>query len=273
MKKQVTVIIILIVVNVLFAAVTFLLPGYEETMFNLMGLYFPENEKFRIWQFVTSMFMHGGIAHLLFNMYGLWAFGSPLEEIMGKKKFTVFYFLAGIGAGVIYTLVNYYQFNSMWDAFVSAGISEDVLRKLLQTKEYEPALFSAFSAEQLAEFYHKYHTPAVGASGAIYGILVGFAMIFPNAKLALIFLPVPIAAKYFIPALLALDLFSGVTGVSIFGGGIAHFAHVGGGIIGFILMWIWKKNHPAVVYYQVPPGEPPSPPSQQPPSDSENKPM
>ena len=92
------------------------------------------------------------------------------------------------------------------------------------------------------EFYQIYNTPAVGASGAIYGVLVAFGMTFPNAKLALIFLPVPISAKYFIPVLIALDLFSGVTGFSIFGGGIAHFAHVGGAIIGFIIMWYWKKN-------------------------------
>ena len=87
-----------------------------------------------------------------------------------------------------------------------------------------------------------YNTPAVGASGAIYGILVAFGMMFPNVELFLLFVPVPVKAKYFIPAIIALDLFSGVTGYSLFGGGIAHFAHVGGALFGFIMMWYWKKN-------------------------------
>ena len=91
-------------------------------------------------------------------------------------------------------------------------------------------------------FLSAYNTPAVGASGAIYGILVAFGMSYPNSELFLIFLPVPIKAKYFIPVLIGLDLFSGVTGYSIFGDGIAHFAHVGGALFGFLMMWYWKKN-------------------------------
>jgi membrane associated rhomboid family serine protease len=104
-------------------------------------------------------------------------------------------------------------------------------------------IVSIVSDPRKVELYNLFNTPAVGASGAIYGILVAFGILFPNAKLALIFLPVPIAAKYFIPILIALDLFSGVTGFSIFGGGIAHFAHIGGAVIGFILMWLWRKRN------------------------------
>jgi membrane associated rhomboid family serine protease len=94
----------------------------------------------------------------------------------------------------------------------------------------------------LQNMFSSFHTPAVGASGAIYGILVAFGMLFPNVALFLLFVPVPIKAKIFIPILIAIDLFSGLTGYSLFGGGIAHFAHIGGALFGFIMMWYWKKN-------------------------------
>ena len=222
----------LIILNVLFFAASSLL-GLD--LNNVLALYFPENEHFGIWQFVTHMFMHGGFTHILFNMYALWAFGSPLEQMWGRNKFDFFYFSAGLGAGLIYTAVNYFQFNNAFQQLINSGISSTEILSLMDiTKVYQN--------ETLQKVNEIYNIPAVGASGAIYGVLVAFGMTFPNAKLALIFLPVPIAAKYFIPVLIALDLFSGVTGFSIFGGGIAHFAHVGGAIIGFIIMWYWKKN-------------------------------
>ena len=121
------------------------------------------------------------------------------------------------------------------------GISPGDIQTLLKNSELAPAL-SNFSAEKLQHFRELFLVPAVGASGAIYGVLVAFGISFPEAKLALIFLPVPIAAKYFIPILILIDLFSGITGVSIFGGGVAHFAHVGGAVIGFLLMWYWRKR-------------------------------
>ncbi|NNC70896.1 MAG: rhomboid family intramembrane serine protease, partial [Flavobacteriaceae bacterium] len=148
------------------------------------------------WQFVSHMFMHGNTIHIIFNMYALWAFGSPLEQMWGRNKFLFFYFSAGLGASLIYTLANYYTAS--------------------------------------------YDSVAVGASGAVYGILVAFGMKFPNAKLALIFLPIPIAAKYFIPLILFGDLFFGFTSYSV--GNIAHFAHIGGALIGFIIMMFWRQN-------------------------------
>jgi len=229
----------LIILNVLFYAVSSLL-GID--LNNFLGLYFPENEHFGIWQFVTHMFMHGGFTHILFNMYALWAFGSPLEQLWGRNKFIFFYFSAGLGAGLIYTAVNYFQFNNIQDQLISLGLQSSDIHTLLTSGKYNSEILSQIPEKKLMEFYQIYHTPAVGASGAIYGVLVAFGMTFPNSKLALIFLPVPISAKYFIPVLIALDLFSGLTGFSIFGGGIAHFAHVGGAVIGFIIMWYWKKN-------------------------------
>jgi len=224
----------LIIINVIFFGATYLMPNLQ----SLFALYFPENPQFGFWQYATHMFMHGGFYHILFNMYGLWAFGTPLEQMWGRNKFLFFYFSAGLGAGVIYTLVNYYQFNSVYDQVLNLGYSVGDLQNILNT----PGLFNRITVPLIQELYDTYNTPAVGASGAIYGILVAFGLSFPNSKLALIFLPVPIAAKYFIPALIALDLFSGVTGFSLFGGGIAHFAHVGGALIGFIIAWYWKQN-------------------------------
>lgn len=230
----------LIILNVILFAAGNLLP--QLNLANWLALYFPKNDHFGAWQFVSHMFMHGSLMHIIFNMYALWAFGSPLEQMWGRNKFIFFYFSAGLGAAFIYTGVNYFQFNNIYNELISIGMQSGDIQNLLSTGRYNSELINHISESRLSDFYQLYNTPAVGASGAIYGVLVAFGMSFPNAKLALIFLPVPIAAKYFIPVLIALDLFSGVTGFSIFGGGIAHFAHVGGALIGFIMMQYWKKN-------------------------------
>jgi membrane associated rhomboid family serine protease len=233
---------VLIIANVILFMITYFVPNMEDRMVQSLALYFPKNSHFGFWQFLTNMFMHGGFAHILFNMYALWAFGSPLELIWGKNKFLFFYFLSGIGAGVVYILVNYFQFNTLYNEFIASGISSEEINQLLKTGNYNPAVFSSFTKEKIESLFRLFNTPVVGASGAIYGVLVAFGILFPNAKLMLIFLPFPIAAKYFIPILIALDLFSGITGFSIFGGGIAHFGHIGGAIIGFLLMWYWRSR-------------------------------
>jgi membrane associated rhomboid family serine protease len=222
----------LIIINV----IVFIVPQLLQLDFtNMLALHFPKNEHFGFWQYVTHMFMHDqrGIGHILFNMYGLWAFGTPLEQMWGKKKFFFFYFSAGIGAGLIYTLVNYYQFNSGFQELLSLGSSSEEIFNLMDpTKEYKN--------EILQKVNRIYNTPAVGASGAVYGILVAFGLYFKDAKLALLFFPVPIAAKYFIPVMILGDLFFGMTKYSV--GNVAHFAHIGGALIGFIIAWYWKKN-------------------------------
>tara|TARA_R110002049_G_scaffold269195_3_gene446016 strand:+ start:3844 stop:4596 length:753 start_codon:yes stop_codon:yes gene_type:complete len=232
----------LIIVNVLFFIAT---QTMGDQMYQWFSLWFPKNENFQIWQIVTHMFMHGGFMHIAFNMYALYAFGTPLEQMWGKKKFLFFYFSAGLGAAMIHTGVNYYYFNEGLNAIVDSGVPKFEILKIINTagqgididriKEIIPVGIAD-------NFGNALYTPAVGASGAIYGVLVAFGMLFPNAELMMIFLPIPIKAKYFIPVLIGLDLFSGVTGYSLFGGGIAHFAHVGGALFGFIMMWYWKKN-------------------------------
>jgi len=220
----------LIIINV----ILFVAPQLLQLDFtNMLALHFPENEHFGFWQYITHMFMHASFSHILFNMYGLWAFGTPLEQMWGRKKFLFFYFSAGLGAGIIYTFVNYYQFNAALETLVTSGISQNEILELMNpTKMYQN--------KDLQTMNQLYNTPAVGASGAVYGVLAAFGLYFKDAKLALIFLPIPIAAKYFIPVMIFGDLFFGMTKYSV--GNIAHFAHIGGALIGFIIAYSWKKN-------------------------------
>lgn len=228
----------LIIINV----ILFVAPQLLKIDFtNILALHFPQNENFGVWQYVTHIFMHGSFMHILFNMYALWAFGTPLEQMWGKKKFLFFFFSSGIGAGLIYTLVNYYQFNGFYEVLIQNGLSNANISDILNTGIYTNYVdLITLNNAELTEFYSLYHTPAVGASGAVYGILVAFGMYFKDAKLALIFFPVPIAAKYFIPLILLGDLFFGLTKYSV--GNVAHFAHIGGALIGFIIAYYWKRN-------------------------------
>ena len=220
----------LIILNV----ILFVVPQFLNLdLTNILALHFPQNEHFGFWQYLTSTFMHGSFGHILFNMYGLYAFGTPLEQIWGKKKFLFFYFSTGIGASIIYTLVNYYQFNDAFEKLIELGATKMEIMKLMN-----PTLI--YNDEILQTVNALYNTSALGASGAVYGVLVAFGLYFKEAKLAMIFFPIPIAAKYFIPILLLGDLFFGMTRYSV--GNIAHFAHIGGALVGFIIAWYWKKN-------------------------------
>ena len=198
----------LLIINV----IVFILSQMMPQNYDALSLYYFESEKFRFWQPFTHMFMHApmpNFAHILFNMFALVSFGSALEHYWGGKKFLFFYVASGLGAALLHTIINYYLVHNV------PGVANSIM-----------------------------YSQAVGASGAIYGLLVAFAFMFPMAELAMMFIPVPIKAKFFVPIIVGLDLFSGVTGFSIFsgGGGIAHFAHVGGALTGFILMMVWRKN-------------------------------
>ncbi|ATA74140.1 MULTISPECIES: rhomboid family intramembrane serine protease [Capnocytophaga] len=232
----------LIIINVIvfFIAEYNLIPNINLT--ENAAIYFFENPNFKWWQYITYMFMHGGLMHLFFNMYALWAFGSPLEKIWGQQKFLFFYFSCGVGSALIHSGVNYYYFQEGLQALADNGFTPEMVKSVLAEGKYNTAWEHIIPKSTFNDMMSSYFTPAVGASGAIYGILVAFGMMFPDAKLMMIFIPYPIKAKYFIPILVGIDLFSGVTGFSIFGGNIAHFAHVGGALIGFLMMWYWKKN-------------------------------
>lgn len=233
----------LIIINVIFFFGSELVPQAKE----LFAMFYVENTHFEFWQPISSMFMHGGFMHILFNMYALFAFGSALEHIWGAKRFLIFYFVCGIGAAVLHQAVGYYQFHQVFDQLTANGFSATEIMGVLNSEvgRYDTRWMEVISQNQLSQMLSTYHAPAVGASGAIYGLLVAFAFMYPNAGLMLLFFPMPIKAKYFVPGLLLLDLYLGTSGGgSIFGGstGIAHFAHIGGAVAGFLMMLYYKKT-------------------------------
>jgi membrane associated rhomboid family serine protease len=215
------------------------MPQGNEWLVEHGAFWFTANPHFVLWQAVSYMFLHGGVGHILFNMYALVSFGGLLERQWGTRRFLVFYFLCGVGAALVHDAVNAYHYGALQERLVAQGLTPDGIRALLITGSGAIPPGAEIKAT-LVDLYRIFAVPMLGASGAIYGVLVAFGLLYPNAKLALMFLPVPIAAKFFIPILLALDLLSGVTGFSLFGGGIAHFAHLGGALIGFLLMLFWR---------------------------------
>jgi membrane associated rhomboid family serine protease len=230
----------LLIINVALFFAT-LVPEWRGTLAEAGALWLPANEHFGVWQVVSYMFLHADLGHLFFNMFALASFGTVLEREWGAGRFLVFYFLCGVGAGLIQSGINWHEYTDLHAALVAAGMTPAELGALMATGE--GALPTDPAAQAMArELYLTFHGRMVGASGAIYGLLVAFGCLHPNAKLALIFVPVPIAAKFFIPILLGLDLFSGVTGFSLFGAGVAHFAHLGGAAIGFLLMLLWRRR-------------------------------
>ena len=228
----------LIIVNVLFFLGSMSLGG---SAYDLLALHYPQNSKFAPWQIATHMFMHGGVNHILFNMFGLWMFGGTLAQMWGRNKFLFFYFSAGLGAAALQLGINYLQISDIVNQLVEAGYSVSDITKTLQNEPpYKLEWISVISQTELNQLLNSFHMSMVGASGALYGILVAFAFLFPNAELMIIFLPIPIKAKYFVPILLGSDLFFGFSSYSL--GPIAHFAHLGGAVTGYAIMWYWKRQ-------------------------------
>ncbi|REG94715.1 rhomboid family intramembrane serine protease [Flavobacterium aquicola] len=234
----------LLIINVLFYIGSIIV---GEPAYKMLSMYFYENPDFHFWQIFTHMFMHAplpNIMHIAFNMFALYSFGSALEHYWGGKRFIFFYISCGLGAALLHTLVNYYFFESAINTLVANGYSKLEILKTLSEGKFDTKWQQLLSPSSFDAFTGAYFGNVVGASGAIYGLLVAFAFMFPNAELALMFIPVPVKAKYFVPGLLLVDLYLGVSGGSIFGGssGIAHFAHIGGAIVGFAMMWYWRNN-------------------------------
>ncbi|MBK0370831.1 rhomboid family intramembrane serine protease [Flavobacterium agrisoli] len=231
----------LLIINVIFFIGSQLVP----VSYDYLAMFFPENESFRFWQPITHMFMHGNLMHIAFNMFALYSFGSALEHFWGPKKFLFFYISCGLGAALLHTGVNYYFFEDGISILSNHSFEKTDIVSLLNQGKIDTRWQEVMTVSEFQNFASSYLGTVVGASGAIYGLLVAFACMFPNAELALLFVPIPIKAKYFVPGLLAIDLFLGFKGNSLFGGGgpgIAHFAHVGGAIAGFLIMKYWQKN-------------------------------
>jgi membrane associated rhomboid family serine protease len=230
----------------------------------ILGLFYPQSEYFMPHQLVTHLFMHGGITHLFFNMFALYMFGRVLESVWGPKRFLIFYFITGLGAATIHTFVNYLEIAPMAKAVVAFNNTPSPELFASFVNKYPNAIKGFFSLPEVRDFAvtwldnpdvsmyeseaskvlnlvvaKRMNIPTVGASGAVFGVLLGFGMLFPNTQLMLLFPPIPIKAKYFVMAYGALEL---VLGFSMPGSNIAHFAHLGGMIFGFILIKYWNKT-------------------------------
>ena len=204
-------------------------------------MHYPNNPNFFIWQPITHMFMHGDLTHIMFNMFGLWMFGTPLEQMWGKQKFIFFYISAGLGAVLLQTIIYHIDVVSVNQILSEYGLSKGEIDLFYETGRLNTSLIQSIGEDRLFSGIQSFKALMVGASGALYGILVAFAMLFPNVQLMLLFPPIPVRAKYLVPILILFDLFFGFTSYSV--GPIAHFAHIGGAITGFIMMWYWKKNN------------------------------
>lgn len=244
----------LLIINIIFFVGCYTLPHANDWF----GLHYYDSDLFHPWQFFTYMFMHGGLLHIFFNMFALVSFGGLLEHFWGSSKFLFFYISCGLGAALVHMGVSYLTVQDVMHQLSGTQITAEDARLLLNStvdslndtttkagmilKNYH---FTDMQLGIFSQAYSEYQVPAVGASGAIYGLLVAFAFMFPYAELSLMFIPIPIKAKYFVPILLCIDLIGGLKGSSIFGGastGIAHFAHLGGALTGFIMMWIWRNQ-------------------------------
>lgn len=225
----------LIIINVLFFAAAYL---YQPLQVILAG-FFPLSPNFRIWQVLTHMFMHGSFGHILFNMLTLWSFGPVLEKVMGSRKFLFFYLICGLGAFVIFNIWNFYQYQELTHLLAQKGGNLiDIYNKAnIYGDEYAPVTGSA----EAQKIWGILGVPMVGASGAIFGVVAAFAMLFPNAELFFMFIPFPIKAKYLLPIIIVASIYLGIRQFSW--DNIAHFAHLGGALVGFLWVKFFMNNN------------------------------
>lgn len=227
-----------------------------------MGLYFPESSHFKPYQLITHVFMHGSLMHLFFNMFSLWMFGNVLENYWGPKRFFIYYFVTAFGAAALLLGVNGYEIYSLKSAIANYALDPniDAFVRLLdkdaalakssivndfinqwQTQPQNPQYTQSSLEIADALLQRKLNVPTVGASGAVFGLLLAFGMLFPNTELMMLFIPVPIKAKYFVIGYGAIELYQGFANNP--SDNVAHFAHLGGMLFGFILIKIWNKTN------------------------------
>ena len=224
----------LIIINALMLLFTYGLSMSNIDLVSLLGLHFIKSQAFQPYQVVTHLFMHGGLMHLFFNMFALWMFGRVLENVWGPKRFFIFYFVCGLGAAFLHLLVEGIQYESL-----TSKMSPDQINIVLQQGTDLWSQGKNYTDSMMGSLNQLLNVPTVGASGAIFGILLGFGMLFPNTELMLLFPPIPIKAKYFVFGYGALELY---LGLSQPGSDIAHFAHLGGMLFGFLMIKYWNKK-------------------------------
>ncbi|PID94654.1 MAG: rhomboid family intramembrane serine protease [Bacteroidales bacterium] len=227
----------IIIVNLLLLLANNLFEGRGVELNEVFGLHFVLSDNFHAYQFVTYMFMHGGIEHLFFNMFAIFMFGRVFESIWGAKKFLFYYFVAGLGAAVVQQTMWYIDYVN-----VVQHIADLPLAINLIAQEGYKVLGEGYnySDEYMGMLNILWHIPTVGASGAVFGILLAFGFMFPQEKLFMFFIPIPIPARVFVIIYGVVELFAGVANFK--GDNIAHFAHLGGLLFGLLLLIVWKKR-------------------------------
>lgn len=234
----------LIIINVIFFLATLFFKQQGVDLTAILGAHYFNSPDFRIWQPLTYMFMHSdqNYAHIFFNMFGLYMFGSILEAHWGAKRFINFYLITGLGAILLQWCVQAFELYQITGSIVNQG---QVPLEMLADRKYDPARFSDGDASTL---YSVFFGTMVGASGAIFGIMTAFAMLYPNIEMYLMFIPMPVKAKYFIPVYILIELGMGLARIE--GDSVAHFAHLGGALIAFILVKLWRRKTNYFDYYE-----------------------
>lgn len=232
----------LLIVNALMLLAMFVAYQSGVDLASILGLHHWSSDQFMPHQLVTYMFMHGGFAHLFFNMFALWMFGQILENVWGPKRFLIYYMITGIGAGIIQMIVTEIRIQSLISD-IDPQLYEMVIREGLEIRKSGQNFVDPIARE----VNNLINTSTVGASGAVFGILLAFGMLFPNARLMLLIPPVPIKAKYMVMIYGALELYLGISNNPA--DNVAHFAHLGGMLFGFILIKMWKSDNNQQNFY------------------------
>ena len=220
----------LLIINVIFFFATWLFQQQGNAIQEYLAVFYFDSPYFKIWQPITYMFMHGSIAQIFFNMFALYSFGSILEAHWGGKRFINFYLITGLGALAL-----------QW------GVQAFEVYQLTGSSVNNLATLTVQNESDLRTLQQIYFGPMVGASGAIFGLLVAFGMLYPNLEMYIMFIPVPVKAKYIVPVYIVLELVLGFSKIEV--DSIAHFAHLGGALIGFILVKIWRNKTTYYDYY------------------------
>lgn len=235
----------LLIINVLFFAAKYILTSLNLT--SIFGVFYFDSELFKVWQLITYMFMHGDFMHIFFNMFALFTFGGVIENRWGAKRFINFYLITALGAVALQMGVQAYEVYQITGSALNNPITDLTINGgYLQANVNIPGL----TQQQANTLLGIYGGPMVGASGAVFGLLVAFGMLYPNTELYILFIPVPVKAKYIIPVYIVFELSLGVAKIP--GDSIAHYAHLGGALLGFILVKLWKDkdNNRFYRYYE-----------------------
>ncbi|MDL2231158.1 rhomboid family intramembrane serine protease [Porphyromonadaceae bacterium OttesenSCG-928-L07] len=252
---------VIIILNVIMFALSYFMGTQGKDLNSSLGLFMFPSEHWRPYQYITHMFMHADISHIFFNMFAVFMFGRILESVWGTKRFIFYYLVAGLGAAALHSGVSMWEYHRIYEQYMAfqntpePGLLADFIRSYVSRPAQwvwqdidnwmanpDSTLYvekgRALANAVLERFVN---TPTIGASGAVFGILLAFGMLFPNTELFLMFIPIPIKAKYFVIGYGLIELYLGIQ--NNVGDNVAHFAHLGGMIFGFLLIKYWQKKH------------------------------